>query len=80
MGEGNEESESPSLCACVSLCVLSICLDISPRDGGSWRGGGAWVVGLAPDELLWSVGGLFTLPCRRLELTWFLWRLRPFMT
>lgn len=79
MGEGNEESESPSLCACVSFCILSICLDISSRDTGSWRGGGELAVGLASDELLGSGCG----PCEPppgLELTWFLWRFRPFMT
>lgn len=29
MGEGNKESESPSLCVSVSSCILPICLDVS---------------------------------------------------
>lgn len=83
MGEGNEESESTSLRACVSFCILFICFDISSWDTRSWRGRGALEVSLAPDEFLWSVSGLCSLPSERpscLKFTWFLWRFRPFMT
>lgn len=79
MGDGNEESESPSLCVFVSFCILSICLVASFWETGSWRGGGELEIVLAPEKLLCSGSVPFDPPpC--LKFPWFRRRFFPFMS
>lgn len=79
MGDGNEESESPSLCAFVSFCILSICVVASFWETGSWRGGGELEIVLAPEKLLCSGSVPFDPPpC--LKFPWFRRMFFPFIS